>query len=321
MIDVAAYIGPYPFRHLPHPDPDVLVRVLEREGLGGAWVGYLPSAWHRDPAPGNDGAVRGARAASRDAAIRRRSCGPTGRAGSARCATSSSAARAAMRAYPMHWGMGRDDPTMRALALACGERGIPLVLTVRFEDLRQRHPLDVAGDLTAAHMRALARAGDGVRLVVTGAGRELLEETHWGLTPDEQRRVLLGLRLDLGTAGGSFRASAPHGRRGALRLRHALAAAAHAESARESRPAAGRAARTPASPMRAIARSSGRENADLTFEILACACAQFAPSALRLAACSDARSHIVRAELVLRVNPVHPSAAFAPTLTLNTPSR
>ena len=33
MIDVNALIGPYPFRHVPHPDPDVLVRVLEREGL------------------------------------------------------------------------------------------------------------------------------------------------------------------------------------------------------------------------------------------------------------------------------------------------
>jgi hypothetical protein len=63
------------------------------------------------------------------------------------------------------------------------------VLTVRFEDLRQRHPLDVAGDLGAAHVRSLARAGPGVRLVVTGAGREMLEETHWGLTPEEQRRV------------------------------------------------------------------------------------------------------------------------------------
>jgi predicted TIM-barrel fold metal-dependent hydrolase len=95
---------------------------------------------------------------------------------------------ACVRAYPMHWGMGPHDPHLRALALACGELGVPLLLTVRFEDLRQRHPLDVAGDLTAAHGRALARAGN-VRLVVTGAGRELLEETHWGLTPDEQRRV------------------------------------------------------------------------------------------------------------------------------------
>ena len=52
MIDCAAYIGPYPFRHLPHPDPEVLVRVLAREGLSGAWVGYLPSPWQRDPAAG-----------------------------------------------------------------------------------------------------------------------------------------------------------------------------------------------------------------------------------------------------------------------------
>jgi len=31
MIDVNTLIGPYPFRHVPHPDPDVLVRVLDRE--------------------------------------------------------------------------------------------------------------------------------------------------------------------------------------------------------------------------------------------------------------------------------------------------
>ena len=89
----------------------------------------------------------------------------------------------------MHWGMGAHDPRMRELAIACGSQGVPLVLTTRFEDLRQRSPLDGAGDLTAAHVRALARSDASVRLVVTGAGREMLEETHWGLTVDEQRRV------------------------------------------------------------------------------------------------------------------------------------
>jgi hypothetical protein len=64
-----------------------------------------------------------------------------------------------------------------------------LMLTVRFEDLRQRHPLDVAGDLSAAAVRVLARAGESVRLVVTAAGREMVEEVHWGLTPEERRRV------------------------------------------------------------------------------------------------------------------------------------
>src|SRR3954462_10142417 len=51
--DVNTLIGPYPFRHVPHPDPEVLVRVLDREGVSDAWVGYLPSAFHRDPTHGN----------------------------------------------------------------------------------------------------------------------------------------------------------------------------------------------------------------------------------------------------------------------------
>jgi hypothetical protein len=78
---------------------------------------------------------------------------------------------------------------MRELAIAAGEARLPLVLTVRFEDLRQRHSLDVAGDLQAATIRHLARAGQSVRLIVTAAGREMIEEVHWGLTPEEQGRV------------------------------------------------------------------------------------------------------------------------------------
>ena len=187
-VDCAAYIGPYPFRHLPHPDPDVLVRVLAREGLSGAWVGYLPAAWHRDPAPGNE-ALFAALATHRTVLHPAPVVRPDwpGWESSLRDLVEHGAA--AIRAYPMQWGMGAHDGLLRALALACGELGVPLLLTVRFEDLRQRHPLDVAGDLTAAHVRALARAGAGVRLVVTAAGRELLEEVHWGLTPEEQRRV------------------------------------------------------------------------------------------------------------------------------------
>jgi hypothetical protein len=79
---------------------------------------------------------------------------------------------------------------MAELAHACGEVGVALHLTVRFEDLRQRHQLDTAGDLTAAHVRALARLqGSRAAIVVAGAGRELIEEVHWGLPPNEQARV------------------------------------------------------------------------------------------------------------------------------------
>ncbi|HEU4721341.1 MAG TPA: hypothetical protein VFS59_08260 [Gemmatimonadaceae bacterium] len=188
MIDCAAYVGGFPFRHLPHPDPDVLVRVLEREGLSGAWVGYLPAPWQRDPASANDALaalLAPHRAVLHPAPVVR----PDWPRWERTLRDLVEQGAPAIRAYPMHWGMGPHDPSMRALALACGELRVPLLLTVRFEDLRQRSALDVAGDLSAAHVRTLARAGERVRLVVTGAGRELLEETHWSLTPDEQRRV------------------------------------------------------------------------------------------------------------------------------------
>ena len=188
MIDCAAYVGGYPFRHLPHPDPEVLVRVLQREGLAGAWVGYLPAPWQRDPVAANEAlfaALEPHRATLHPAPVVR----PDWPRWERTLRDLVEQGAPAVRAYPMHWGMGPHDGALRALALACGELSVPLVLTVRFEDLRQRSPLDVAGDLSAAHVRALARAGARVRLVVTGAGRELLEETHWGLTPEEQRRV------------------------------------------------------------------------------------------------------------------------------------
>ena len=188
MIDVSAFVGPYPFRHVPHPDPDVLVRVLSREGIDGAWVGHLPSAFYRDPTHGNSELLAGLEP---HANVLRPV--PTVRPDWPRWEHALRAARdagaPAIRAYPPQWGMGPHDASMRELALAAGELGMAVVLTVRFEDLRQRHALDVAGDLSAAAVRALARAGDRVRLVVTAAGREMIEEVHWGLTPDEQQRV------------------------------------------------------------------------------------------------------------------------------------
>ena len=95
----------------------------------------------------------------------------------------------AIRAYPSHWGWGSNDAALRDLALHAAELEMAVLLTVRFEDLRQRHPLDVATDLAAATVRGLARSGAQVRLVVTAASREFIEEVHWGLTPEEQIRV------------------------------------------------------------------------------------------------------------------------------------
>jgi hypothetical protein len=95
----------------------------------------------------------------------------------------------AIRAYPPQWRMGAHDATLVRLAGACGEIGLPLVLTTRFEDVRQRSALDASSDLSGAHIRAMVRADARVRVIVTCAGRALIEESHWGLTPDERARL------------------------------------------------------------------------------------------------------------------------------------
>jgi predicted TIM-barrel fold metal-dependent hydrolase len=189
MIDVNTLIGPYPYRYVPHPDPDVLVRVMDREGIATAWVGHLPSAFYRDPSAGNSQlytAVEPYRERLRAApAIR-----PDWPDWQHALRIAVDAGAAAVRIYPPQWQLGPNDARVLEFALACGEARLPLLLTVRFEDLRQRSPLDSAGDLQAAAIRAIARAGSGVRVVVTAAGKDMIEEVHWGLTPDEQQRVL-----------------------------------------------------------------------------------------------------------------------------------
>lgn len=188
MIDVNALIGPYPFRYLPHPDPEVLVRVLEREGLSGAWVGHLPSAFYRDPTAGNAQlytALASFAPVLRPVPTIRPDWPDWWRA----LDVAREAGAPAVRVYPPQWQLGPGDARLAELVVACGASRMAVILTVRFEDLRQRHTLDVAGDLQAAAVRALARVGKEVRLIVTAAGREFIEEVHWGLTPDEQRRV------------------------------------------------------------------------------------------------------------------------------------
>jgi hypothetical protein len=188
VIDSNALIGPYPYRYVPHPDPEVLVRVLEREGLSGAWVGHLPSAFYRDPTPGN-AALFTALAPHADLLRPVPTIRPDWPRWQSALGEAAQLGAPAIRAYPPQWGLGPNDANMLALARACGELGLVLLLTVRFEDLRQRHALDAAGDLTAAAIRALARVAPTTRIVVTAAGREMIEEVHWGLTPDEQSRI------------------------------------------------------------------------------------------------------------------------------------
>lgn len=186
-VDVSAWIGAYPFRELPHPEAAILVHVLQRERIAQAWVGSLPSVWHRDPAPSNawlyEQLVPHAHVLRPSPTVR-----PDWPGWEDVLDEAVRRGAPSIRVYPMHVGIGATSPVLPALARAAGARGLVLQLTVRFEDLRQRHPMDTVADLTAAHVRAMVRADPRVQVIVSGAGRDLIEETHWSLTPTEQAR-------------------------------------------------------------------------------------------------------------------------------------
>ena len=187
-VDHNALIGAYPFRRLPDPTPARLLADMDRLGIASAWVGHVPSAWYRDVAAGND-ELFAALAASRPRLLPVPAVNPAypgwereiDRALRERCP--------AVRTYPSHAGFAPNGPAMAALTAACADAGLVLVLTMRFEDGRQRSRLDTAPDLIGADVRHTVRSHQAVQLLVTNADRAIVEEVHWGSTPEESSRI------------------------------------------------------------------------------------------------------------------------------------
>jgi hypothetical protein len=188
-VDPTVFIGEYPYRDVPHPDPEPLIRVMHREGIEHAWVGHLPAPFQADPAASNSELVR-LLGTFREKLSPVLAINPALLGWEHALDQASRLGVPAIRTYPAHWKLSPEHAGLRALAIAAGDRRMPLILTVRFEDLRQRDARDTAGDLSPQVVRTLARLGPQVRLVVCSAGKEFIEEVHWGLTPEEQQRVI-----------------------------------------------------------------------------------------------------------------------------------
>lgn len=188
VIDVNTFIGGHPHRHVPHPEPEILVRVLERERVDAAWVGHLPTAFADDVARGNDilfEELEPHRAVLFPAPVVR-----PGRAEwqqeLARCVDLGAAA---IRAYPEHWAMRAGDADLGALGAACGEAELPLVLSVRLEDPARRDWAGAPADLGAATIVQLVRGAPQARVVVTAAQGPLVDEVAAALGARERARV------------------------------------------------------------------------------------------------------------------------------------
>lgn len=186
-IDVNAFVGAYPFARIPATSADALLGAMDRVGIDEAWVTHLPGLFWRDPTEGNAWLYGTCRSHPR---LRPVVAVHPGLAHWQHTLNEAVERRApALRADPAFLGIDPVGSEMRGLAAACGAAGIPLMLAVRLEDARQRHPRDTAPELPAAAIRALIRSDADVRLLITHADRALVEEVHFGSTPAEAGRI------------------------------------------------------------------------------------------------------------------------------------
>jgi hypothetical protein len=186
-IDVNAQLGAYPFRRVPGTSPDALLQAMDRVGIDAAWVSHLPSLFWRAPSDGN------AWLYEQTAAERRFRPVPAVHPGVGGwdevLGEAADHGAPAVRCDPTYYGLDPAGPELRTLVAACAAAQLPLLMAVRLEDARQRHPHDRAVELPAAAVRGLIRSDPDVRLVITHADRAFIEEVHFGATPAEAARI------------------------------------------------------------------------------------------------------------------------------------
>jgi predicted TIM-barrel fold metal-dependent hydrolase len=186
-IDVNVFVGAYPWRRVPGTSPDAVLHAMERVGVEQAWVTHLPGLFWRDPAEGNDWLCELAAHESRFRPVPAVHPGLPG--WEADLLTARAARAPAVRCDPTLLALDPAGGEMRDLVQACGELGVPVLMAVRLEDGRQRHPHDRAPELPAAAVRRLVRTHPRARFVVTHADRGFVEEVHFGSTPAEAGRI------------------------------------------------------------------------------------------------------------------------------------
>ena len=187
VTDVNVFLGAYPWRRVPGTSPEAVLSAMDRVGVHDGWVSHLPSVFWKDPALGNGWLYE---VTAREPRLRPvPAVHPEMHGWEGTLAQAKTRGAPAVRCDPMFYGVEPTGAAMGALVTTCAAAGLPLMMAVRLEDIRQRHPNDRAGDLPPSAVRALVRADPRVRLLVTQADRGFIEEVHFGSTVDEASRI------------------------------------------------------------------------------------------------------------------------------------
>lgn len=156
IIDINAYLGHYPFRRLRHRSASELIQLMDANGIDRAVVSSLHAVFYRDAHRGNE-ELREQIQPFAPRLIPVATVNPkyVGWERDLDEAVHQWGMKAATL-VPEHHGYALDDELGAAALKRIDELGLPVVLTQRFEDRRQRHHWDVAEDLSVKILLKIA---------------------------------------------------------------------------------------------------------------------------------------------------------------------
>jgi hypothetical protein len=182
IIDVNACLGHYPFRQLRVTTAPGLLELMDQNGIERALVSSLHAVFYRDAQRGNEELF-----AETQPHVRRLI--PVATVNPKYVGWERDLAHAvetwktkAVALVPEHHGYALNDEHGRAVLAKIAAHGVPVLLSQRFEDRRQRHAWDRAEDLPFAALLDAARAHPTLKFVlVNWANLDGAKMVHAGL--------------------------------------------------------------------------------------------------------------------------------------------
>lgn len=142
LVDVQVYVSRWPFRRLPHDEPEQLGRALQSVGITEAWVGNFDALLHRDIAAVNQYTVHTCKQMQ---AMGWKPVGcvnpklPDWEEDFRRCVSDYS--MQAIRLHPNYHRYTLSDPDLKSLLARAAEVGVLVQIALSMEDMRTQHPL------------------------------------------------------------------------------------------------------------------------------------------------------------------------------------
>lgn len=166
IIDVNTFLGHYPFRQVRCTTAPELIAQMDASGITAAAVSSLHAVFYRDAHRGNEELLEAVRAYPQRL-FPIGTVNPTYAGWERDLAWLVEVAKVrAISLMPEHHAYRLSDDRGKAVLRHIEDRKLPVVLTQRLEDRRQRHHWDVAEDLTVDDVVATARAYPTLRMLL-----------------------------------------------------------------------------------------------------------------------------------------------------------